>query len=226
MPEGPKFTQKLSYPTLEQEVSDPRLDPTWEQRVSKAIRQWPDIFCPDCGSKQVRFEFRFEPSAEQRQAIEPYKEFIYFGYRTCCPSGLNTPRVLEAWTCRQCGENWDEVFYQEQRPAPKAGQAEATVKSIPRPTEAVYPASVVCMLVEQAHSLLERNAQLEHEKRSGFSYQINESLHNPHDGVAWFMVLFVISIALTLTFLPGGAALFVSVIIAVVPATLVSNKKH
>jgi hypothetical protein len=212
--------------TSQPEVSEPRLDPMWEQRVSEVVRERPTTRCPDCGSDHVIFYLYFKPSAEQVQAIEPYKDFIHFGWRTCCPPPLSSPRVLESWTCRPCGEMWDEVLDPKHEARIQARKAEAKVESEPIPKEPMYPASVVRILVDQANSLVERNDQLEGEKRSGFWYQMNESLHNPGDSAAWFMVLFIISIALTLPFLPGGAAFVVSAMIAAVPAALIANKKH
>jgi len=84
---------------------------SWAQRLAKIARERPAC-CPECGSERVRFTFFFKPSAKQRQATEPYKELFYFAYNWgCCPPRPNSPMVKEAWTCRACGENWDEVFY-------------------------------------------------------------------------------------------------------------------
>ena len=87
----------------------------WGLRLSKIARERPAC-CPECGSERVRFEFRFKPTAKQRQATELYKGLFYFGYNPgCCLPRLNSPRVLEAWTCCACGESWDEVFSNEQK---------------------------------------------------------------------------------------------------------------
>jgi hypothetical protein len=89
----------------------------------------------------------------------------------------------------------------------------------------VTPRSVT-VSVNELNRLLDRNAQLEDERRNGFWYQVNESLHNPGDRLAWSMVFFVVSIALTLPFLPGGAAFFVSGIVAAIPAAFFGKDKH
>jgi hypothetical protein len=96
----------------------------------------------------------------------------------------------------------------------------------PATREPIKPDSMVYASVDQVNSLLERNAQLEDEKRSGFWYQVNESLHSSGDRLAWCIVFFVISIALALRFLPGGAAFFLSAMIAVGWTVLVDKKKR
>lgn len=94
------------------------------------------------------------------------------------------------------------------------------------PKESMIPAAMVKISVDQLSSLLDRNAQLEDEKRSSLWGQVNESLHNPGDRLAWCIVFFVISIALTLPFLPSGAAFFLSGMIAVGWTILVDKKKQ
>jgi hypothetical protein len=85
-----------------------------EQRVSKVARERP-VCCQECGSERVIFEFCFKPSAEQQQAIEPYKDFIRFAYNWgCCPPNPDSLRALEAWACRQCGESWGAVMQPQQ----------------------------------------------------------------------------------------------------------------
>jgi hypothetical protein len=87
----------------------------WEGRVAKVVRERPTTHCPDCGNDHVIYYFNFKPSAEERQAIEPYKDFIHFGWNQgCCLPSPGSPRVLEEWTCRACGENWDEVLNHEE----------------------------------------------------------------------------------------------------------------
>jgi hypothetical protein len=101
---------------------------------------------------------------------------------------------------------------------------QAEVEFTPTPQEPQKPMAVVSVPIQQLNSLLERNAQLEDEKRSSFWHQVNESLHKPGDRLTWCIVFFVISIALTLPFLPGGAAFVLSGIIAV-GWTILADKK-
>jgi hypothetical protein len=105
-----------------QRAPEPSVDPNlpgcpteWEQRVSKVVREKPNVHCPDCGSDHVIFYFYFMPSPEERHATEPYQDFIQFGWRTCSPPALSSRKLLESWTCRQCGEIWDEVFDRKQK---------------------------------------------------------------------------------------------------------------
>ncbi len=81
-------------------------------------------------------------------------------------------------------------------------------------TEPIEPTSEVNIPVGQLNALLERNTQLEKEKRRSFWYQLNQSLHHPGDRLTWSMVFFVITIGLTLPFLPGGAAFVLSGMVA------------
>jgi transcriptional regulator with XRE-family HTH domain len=103
----PKLGQRS---VLQNDFSD------FKHRVAKVVHERP-ASCPACDSERVVYEFRFMPSDEERQEIEPYIDFIRFAWNLgCCRPKPGTPRVLEGWSCRQCGESWAEVVFRRHRP--------------------------------------------------------------------------------------------------------------
>jgi hypothetical protein len=103
----PKLGQRS---VLQNDFSD------FKHRVAKVVHERP-ASCPACDSERVVYEFRFMPSDEERQEIEPYIDFIRFAWNLgCCRPKPGTPSVLEGWSCRQCGESWAEVVFRRHRP--------------------------------------------------------------------------------------------------------------